>query len=94
MEEKNMKLKPIVAAVMTGAVLVGTMAQPIPTFAADSVDLNSMTLADITAKAKEEGDVESVGMPDSWANWGLTWDTKLPIGTAFRTGQREKTENG
>lgn len=58
---------------MTGAILAGTAACPMVTFAADSVDLNSMTLDDITAKAKEEGDVESVGMPDSWANWGLTW---------------------
>lgn len=69
----NKKFKPAVAAVMTGAILAGTAACPMVTFAADSVDLNSMTLDDITAKAKEEGDVESVGMPDSWANWGLTW---------------------
>ena len=27
----------------------------------------------IIAAAKEEGKIESVGMPDSWANWGLTW---------------------
>lgn len=38
-----------------------------------AVDLNAATLEDIIAKAKEEGHVESVGMPDSWANWGLTW---------------------
>lgn len=41
--------------------------------AAEKVDLNSMTLEQITQKAKEEGDVESVGMPDTWANWGETW---------------------
>lgn len=64
-----MKLKAVVAAVMTGAILAGTVASPLITFAADNTDLNSMTLDDITAKAKEEGDVESVGMPDSWANW-------------------------
>lgn len=38
-----------------------------------TVDLNSMSVDDIAAKAKEEGKVESVGMPDTWANWGLTW---------------------
>lgn len=38
-----------------------------------AVDLNSLTLEEITEKAKEEGHVESVGMPDTWANWGLTW---------------------
>lgn len=37
------------------------------------LDLNSMTVEEITAKAKEEGEVNSVGMPDSWANWKETW---------------------
>ena len=38
-----------------------------------ALDLNSLTLDEIIAGAKEEGKLESVGMPDSWANWGLTW---------------------
>ena len=67
------KKSKVIAAILTGTVLAGTAASPVSVFAADSVDLNSMTLDDITAKAKEEGDVESVGMPDSWANWGQTW---------------------
>jgi putative spermidine/putrescine transport system substrate-binding protein len=37
-------------------------------------DLNSKTLDQIIEAAKKEGRVESVGMPDSWANWGLSWD--------------------
>ncbi len=40
----------------------------------EAVDLNSYTLDEIIEKAKEEGHVESVGMPDTWANWGLSWD--------------------
>ena len=36
-------------------------------------DLNSYTLDEIIEKAKAEGHVESVGMPDSWANWGDSW---------------------
>lgn len=36
------------------------------------LDLNSMTVEEITTKAKEEGEVNSVGMPDSWANWKET----------------------
>ena len=37
-------------------------------------DLNSMTLDEIVAEAKQEGrHLESVGMPDSWANWGIMW---------------------
>ena len=33
------------------------------------VDLNSMTLEQIAEEAKKEGRVDSVGMPDAWANW-------------------------
>jgi putative spermidine/putrescine transport system substrate-binding protein len=32
-----------------------------------------LSMADIEKKAKEEGSVISVGMPDSWANWVDTW---------------------
>lgn len=41
--------------------------------AAKTVDLNALSLDEITSKAKEEGKIESVGMPDSWANWVETW---------------------
>lgn len=37
------------------------------------VNLNETSLEDIIAHAVEEGHVESVGMPDSWANWGDSW---------------------
>jgi putative spermidine/putrescine transport system substrate-binding protein len=39
----------------------------------NQVDLNNTSLETIIEKAKEEGDVQSVGMPDTWANWGETW---------------------
>ena len=42
--------------------------------AAAAVDYNSMSLDDIIAQAKEEGEVNSVGMPDTWANWVQTWE--------------------
>ncbi|WP_078551817.1 ABC transporter substrate-binding protein [Bacillus alkalicellulosilyticus] len=42
--------------------------------ASTSVDYNSLSLDEIVEKAKEEGEVNSVGMPDSWANWKDTWD--------------------
>ena len=42
--------------------------------AAEAVDYNSMPLDDIIAQAKEEGQINSVGMPDTWANWVGTWD--------------------
>jgi putative spermidine/putrescine transport system substrate-binding protein len=39
----------------------------------EKIDLNSVSLDTIIKKAKEEGRVDSVGMPDSWADWGDTW---------------------
>ncbi|TWH55969.1 putative spermidine/putrescine transport system substrate-binding protein [Desulfitobacterium sp. LBE] len=39
----------------------------------NQVDLNSLPLEELVAKAKEDGEVNSVGMPDTWANWGETW---------------------
>ncbi|HHU52953.1 MAG TPA: ABC transporter substrate-binding protein [Clostridiaceae bacterium] len=38
-----------------------------------AVNLNDKTLDEIIAAAKEEGDIQSVGMPDNWANWGNAW---------------------
>lgn len=32
-----------------------------------------ISLADLEQKAKEEGSIASVGMPDTWANWKDTW---------------------
>lgn len=39
----------------------------------ETVDLNSLSLDEIVEKAKEDGEVNSVGMPDTWANWIETW---------------------
>ena len=39
----------------------------------NAIDLNSMSLDEIISKAQEEGEVNSVGMPDTWANWVETW---------------------
>ena len=38
-----------------------------------SADLNSLSLDELVELAKQDGDIESVGMPDSWANWGNAW---------------------
>lgn len=40
---------------------------------ATATDKTELTLEEIITKAKEEGTVNSVGMPDTWANWGETW---------------------
>lgn len=41
--------------------------------AAAAVDYNAMSLEDLVAQAKQEGQIASVGMPDTWANWVETW---------------------
>lgn len=42
--------------------------------AASAVDYNAMSLEDLVAQAQEEGEIASVGMPDTWANWVETWE--------------------
>ncbi|MGG1397240.1 ABC transporter substrate-binding protein [Bacillus salipaludis] len=34
----------------------------------------NLSIEEITKKAQKEGEVNSVGMPDAWANWKQTWD--------------------
>ncbi len=41
--------------------------------ASAKTDFNSMSVDEIAKMAKEEGEINSVGMPDTWANWGETW---------------------
>ncbi|MDR0584555.1 MAG: extracellular solute-binding protein [Treponema sp.] len=39
----------------------------------DTIDLNSLTMDELIAGAQKEGHIESVGIPDDWANWGGVW---------------------
>lgn len=64
-----MKKKTLAAFLMMSTVLASVSV----CYADDAVDLNAASLDEIIANAKEEGSVESVGMPDTWANWGLSW---------------------
>lgn len=49
--------------------------------ASTSKENSTQTLEQITKKAKSEGQIASVGMPDSWANWVGTWgDIKTKYG--------------
>ncbi|KAB7898670.1 ABC transporter substrate-binding protein [Rouxiella sp. S1S-2] len=56
-------MKQLFASVLTTALVMTTTTA----FAAES-------LADLEKAAKAEGTVNSVGMPDSWANWKDTWN--------------------
>lgn len=51
--------------------------------AAENSGAPELSLTEIEKKAKEEGTVVSVGMPDSWANWKDTWtDMQTKYGLA------------
>jgi putative spermidine/putrescine transport system substrate-binding protein len=65
---KEQNMKKFAIACLAVAILL------LPISVAFAEDLNSFTLDEIIAKAQEEGHVESVGMPDSWANWGDSWN--------------------
>ena len=61
------------AAALLFAGCSATPAGPSANAAGGALDLNSMSLDQIVAEAKKEGQLNTVGMPDSWANWGETW---------------------
>lgn len=61
------------AVLLTAAVLTASLAGCSGGSVQEAVDLNSMTVDEILAKAQEEGRVDSVAMPDTWANWEETW---------------------
>lgn len=69
----------------------------------EDLDLNAMSVEEIEEKAQEDGVVNSVGMPDTWANWGETWteieesygithsDTDMSSAEELATFEAEKT---
>lgn len=74
MRKRNLSLmSTVLAAALSASMLICA----IPVSAADAtVVLNGeeMSLDDLIKNAKEEGDLQSVGMPDDWANWKGSWD--------------------
>lgn len=65
--------------------LIGVAALTILAACSDSsanstINGNDLSLEEITTKAQEEGTVNSVGMPDTWANWVETWEE---LGTEY-----------
>ncbi len=70
---KFRKLSILLAVVLCFAMVLTACSQPAETSDA-AIDLNALTLEEIEAGAREEGMLESVGMPGSWANWQDTWD--------------------
>lgn len=59
----------------------------------ESAVSNDDSLETIIEKAKKEGEVASVGMPDTWANWVGTWeDIKEEYGISHKDTDMSSTE--
>lgn len=69
MKKGTKKLALLLGCAAIGAVCAGGCGKK----KAEAVDLNALTLDQIIEEAKKEGRVDSVGMPDNWANWVQTW---------------------
>ncbi|GLC87295.1 ABC transporter substrate-binding protein [Lysinibacillus piscis] len=65
---------------LIGAVAISMLAACSDSAAPSAEVSSDLSLEEITKKAKEEGTVNSVGMPDTWANWVETWEE---IGTEY-----------
>ena len=67
------KMIQCITILVTTMLVFGACASQSASSSSAGPDLNSMSLQEIEKKAKEEGRIDSVGMPDDWANWGDTW---------------------
>lgn len=71
-----MKFKKLVTSILVATTvatsLVGCGGKDVES-KANKIDPN-VTIEEVNKLAKEEGEVVSIGMPDSWANWKGTWD--------------------
>lgn len=86
MKKKGRVLSALLASVMVLGALTACgskeeekVDEPKPVVEVDEsikVELNGeeVALADVVKSAQEEGDIQSVGMPDDWANWKASWE--------------------
>lgn len=62
-----------IALVGTSAFILAACGGKAQSVTNDELELNNMSVEEIAQEAQAEGKVNSVGMPDSWANWEETW---------------------
>lgn len=74
MNVSNFDFKKIFITGGLASLLLLTACGTSKTASTDKVDLSKISVEDLATKAKEEGEVQSVGMPDTWANWKDTWN--------------------
>jgi putative spermidine/putrescine transport system substrate-binding protein len=71
-EENAMKKR--VVGIFVSTICVVSLLSGCASTSKANLDYNSMELSEIEELAKKEAEVNSVGMPDTWANWGETWN--------------------
>ena len=68
----------LLSTALTAAISASMLICAVPVSAADNakVVLNGeeMSLDDLIKNAQKEGNLQSVGMPDDWANWKGSWE--------------------
>lgn len=71
-----MEMKRSLASAILGASLLTLTACGAESASSEETieDPNALSVEEIEEKAQAEGEVNSVGMPDTWANWGETWE--------------------
>ncbi|OON99875.1 MAG: ABC transporter substrate-binding protein [Epulopiscium sp. Nele67-Bin004] len=67
------KFRKVLAILTLSTLAVGCSSGTASTDTVEAINLNNLSLSEIETQAKAEGFISSVGMPDSWANWGETW---------------------
>ena len=68
-----MKIKPKHSIFLASALAISLLVGCGDSNSNDDIQLNDLSVKEIEEKAKKEGKVNSVGMPDAWANWKETW---------------------
>jgi putative spermidine/putrescine transport system substrate-binding protein len=69
-----MKVKSRYSVLLASALSISLLVACGDSDSGSDVNLNDLSIEDIETKAKEEGKINSVGMPDAWANWKETWE--------------------
>ncbi|MGJ4850987.1 extracellular solute-binding protein [Bacillota bacterium Meth-B3] len=64
-------MKKILAIALACLMTIATLSVA---FAEEAVDLRTLTLDEIIAAAKAQGEVQSVGMPNEWTHWDYSWE--------------------
>lgn len=71
---RSWKTALIICVMALGISACGSAEQAAPALNDSAAPAKEMTLEEIETRAKQEGKVVSVGMPDNWANWKETWE--------------------